>query len=98
MYAALLAVLGRVFAWVMGAGTLKWAVGAFLLFGVTILVDILLDLLPTWFDPAQLVGATSVFTPSIWYFLDYFAFQTGLSMMFAAYAVRFLIRRLPVIG
>jgi hypothetical protein len=33
-----------------------------------------------------------------WYFLDLFAFSTGLPIIISAFLTRFLIRRLPVIG
>lgn len=36
--------------------------------------------------------------PSISYFLDVIAFRAGLAIVFSAYAVRFIIRRLPVVG
>lgn len=98
MFAAVVAALGRILAWFLGAGTMKWALGAFLVFGLTILVDFLLTLLPAWFSPDGLSGATSVFTPQVWYFLDYFNIQAGLSMAFSAYVARFLIRRIPFIG
>ena len=33
-----------------------------------------------------------------WYFLNVFMITQGLSMLVSAYATRFVIRRLPVIG
>ncbi|MBH3382255.1 DUF2523 domain-containing protein [Pseudomonas asiatica] len=34
----------------------------------------------------------------VWYFMNLFQVQWGLSLVLASYCVRFLIRRLPVIG
>ena len=33
-----------------------------------------------------------------WYFLDVFQIQAGIAMMVSAYATRFIIRRMPIIG
>lgn len=98
MFAAITAALGFVFRWLLGAGTIKWAFLAVVGFGFASLLDLLLDLLPSWFGTEGLTTAAAVFPPSVWYFMDYFNVQAGLSMMFGAYVVHFLIRRLPVIG
>jgi hypothetical protein len=98
MYAALLAALGRVFSWVLGAGTMKWVVLAGLTFGVSVLISLLLDLLPVWFSADGLAGAAGAFTPQIWFFIDYFLVSEGLSLALSAWCIRFLIRRIPVVG
>jgi hypothetical protein len=36
--------------------------------------------------------------PTIVYFLEGFAFAEGLTIIFSAYVLRFLIRRLPIVG
>ncbi len=36
--------------------------------------------------------------PSIWYFLDTFSIAQGFPLLIAAYILRFMIRRIPVIG
>lgn len=98
MWGIVVSALGRVVGWLLGAGTMQWVVAAVLWFGLASLLDLLLDLLPSWFGTDGLTSATSVFTPQIWYFIDYFNVQEGLSMLLSAYAIRFLIRRIPVIG
>lgn len=35
---------------------------------------------------------------SVWYFMNMFQIQFGLGAILAAYVIRFMIRRLPVIG
>ncbi|MES2831768.1 MAG: DUF2523 family protein [Pseudomonadota bacterium] len=37
-------------------------------------------------------------TPGMWYFLDTFSIAQGLPLVIAAYILRFMIRRIPVIG
>lgn len=98
MFNVLVAALVRVFGWLLGSGVVKWGVLALLWFGFSLFLDIILDLLPAWFTPAGLSSATSVFTPEIWYFIDYFNMQTGISMILAAYTARFLIRRVPFLN
>lgn len=98
MYGALLAVAGRILSWLFGTSVIKWAVLAILGFGVSLLITVLLDLLPAWFSADALTGATSAFTPQIWYFLDYFLVSEGIGLVLSAYCIRFLIRRIPVIG
>jgi len=98
MYGALLAIVGRIISWVFGSAAIKWAFLALLGFGVSLLITVMLDLLPAWFSADSLTGATSVFTPEIWYFLDYFMVSEGIGLVLSAYCIRFLIRRIPVIG
>lgn len=98
MWGVIISALGRVIGWVLSTSTMKWAFSAVLWFGLALLLDLLLDLLPSWFSTDGLTSAASVFTPEIWYFIDYFNIQLGLSMTLSASAVRFLIRRIPFIG
>lgn len=98
MWGVLLSAGGRLLGWALGGTTMKWIFSAVLWFGLALLLDLVLDLLPAWFSPDGLTGATAVFTPEIWFFIDYFNLQLGLSMTLSAWAIRFLIRRIPVIG
>lgn len=43
---------------------------------------------------SSLAGISS----SVWYFLDLFSFSTGAATVISAYATRFIIRRIPLIG
>ena len=98
MYALIFAALSRVVAWCLGSGVIKWGFTALLWFGLALLLDLVLDLLPAWFSPDGIASASAVFTPEVWFFVDYFQLQTGLSMLLGAYVARFLIRRIPFIG
>lgn len=98
MFAVIVAALGQFVSWLLGASTFKWIFSAFLWFGLAALLDLLLDLLPGWFSTDGLVSASAVFTPEIWFFIDYFNVQLGLSLTFSAWVVRFLIRRIPFVG
>lgn len=38
------------------------------------------------------------FPSGAWFFIDLFNFSAGLKMAFSAYVVRFIIRRMPMVG
>jgi hypothetical protein len=98
MFGVFVAALGKIIGWLFGSAVVKWGVTALLFFGFTLFLDIALDLFPSWFSSEGLSNATSVFTPEIWYFIDYFNVQLGISMVLGAYVARFLVRRIPFIG
>lgn len=97
MFNVIFAALGRILTWCLSSGAIKWAIMAFLWFGLVVLLDVVISLLPTWFTGEGL-SSSSNFTPQIWFFMDYFNVQLGISMTLAAFATRFLIRRIPFIG
>ena len=43
-------------------------------------------------------GFLGAIDPTVAYFLEGFAFAEGLTIIFSAYVLRFLIRRIPVVG
>jgi hypothetical protein len=43
-------------------------------------------------------SALSGIGTATWYFLDVFQIQTGIAMVVSAYATRFAIRRMPILG
>ncbi|RDU96675.1 DUF2523 family protein [Trinickia dinghuensis] len=47
---------------------------------------------------ASLAGAFGGVGSDVWYFLDLFGFSYGAPAIVAAFATRFIIRRIPVIG
>jgi len=47
---------------------------------------------------ASLDGAIGGIGSDVWYFLDLLAFDYGAPAIVSAYAMRFIIRRIPVIG
>lgn len=47
---------------------------------------------------SQVNSSLSGISASVWYFLDLFAASSGISMVISAYATRFIIRRVPLIG
>lgn len=47
---------------------------------------------------AGINGALVNLPPSAWYFLDLFAANQGIPLVFAALVSRFILRRIPLIG
>jgi hypothetical protein len=47
---------------------------------------------------SALLGAFGQIGSDVWYFLDLCGFSSGVSMLVSAYTMRFIIRRIPVIG
>lgn len=59
---------------------------------------LLSQLMPALMSGDALSGAFSEVSEGMWYFLDLFAFSIGFPMVLSAYCVRFIIRRVPLIG
>lgn len=55
-------------------------------------------IIPASMGSENLDGLFSNIGEGMWYFLDLFAFSVGFPAILSAYVVRFIIRRLPVIG
>lgn len=49
-------------------------------------------------DGTALSGAFGTIPPAVWYFLDLAHLDIGLPSIISAYVLRFMIRRLPVVG
>jgi Protein of unknown function (DUF2523) len=56
------------------------------------------QLYPGATQASTLSSAFAGIPASVWYFLDLFSASTGISTVVSAYATRFIIRRIPVIG
>lgn len=82
---------------------LEWLV-EFLLWGFHTIYEYLLLGLAAIFDaipvPSWLVGADpfASIDPGIAFFLHAFQIPAGIAIMLSAYLIRFLIRRVPVVG
>lgn len=48
--------------------------------------------------PTAIRTAFNGIPPSVWWFLNIFGFAQGVTAIFCAYMVRFLIRRIPIFG
>lgn len=95
MFGILVSAFNSVLAWIVRSILVKFVVFFALYFITTEFVAVITGLLPT---SSALNGALSGIAANTAYFLDVFALPSGLSLVVSAYATRFLIRRIPVIG
>lgn len=66
-----------------------------LFFITTEFLGVLVDRLP---NGSAMNGALSGIPSGMWYFLDLIHFDVGLPAVLSAFVLRFMIRRIPVIG
>lgn len=95
MFGILLSAFNSVLAWLVRSVLVKFCVYFALYFITTEFIAVITSLLPS---ASSINGALSGITANTAYFLDVFALPSGLSMIVSAYATRFIIRRIPVIG
>lgn len=97
MFGIVLSALNVILGFVFRSIIVKFGVFFGLFFVVTEFVQVLIGsgLLP---DSSSLNGVFAGIPSGVWYFLDLFNFSLGFSMILSAYATRFIIRRIPVIG
>lgn len=95
MFGILLSAGNALLGWFVRGVLVKFVVMIALYWIVAELVSVMTSWLPTSSGLTSAFGGISVAT---WYFLDIFAFSTGVPLLVSAFVTRFLIRRIPVIG
>jgi hypothetical protein len=79
---------------------IRWLVLIAVGFLLSSFIEDLFLLMPSYLSASAIDDAAdSAFLPGMWYFLEYFKiFPYGVSTIFSAYAIRFFIKRMPVVG
>jgi hypothetical protein len=95
MFGILLSAVNVALGWVFRSLLVKFGVFFALYFITTEFVGLIVGLIP---DPSSVNGVMSGIGSSTWYFMNVFNVTQGLSLVVSAYATRFVIRRIPVIG
>lgn len=97
MFGIVLSALNSVLGFVLRSVIVKFAVFFGLFFITTEFVQVLTasGLLPS---AQSLHGLFSGIPSGVWYFLDLFSFAVGFPALLSAWATRFIIRRIPIIG
>jgi hypothetical protein len=97
MFGIVLSALNVVLGFVMRSVIGKFFAYFVMYFVTTEFVSVLqgAGILPT---AASLAGAFGGIGADVWYFMDLCAFSSGVPLVISAYATRFIIRRIPVIG
>ncbi|RZI43725.1 DUF2523 domain-containing protein [Herbaspirillum sp. HC18] len=95
MFGIVLSAINAALTFVLRSVLVKFAV----FFGLYFVTTEFLAYLSAHLPDASSINATlAQITPGVWYFLDYFGFTYGFPMVLSAWVLRFLIRRIPVIG
>lgn len=95
MFGILLSAFNTALAWVFRSVLVKFGVFFALYFITSEFTEFIVTLIP---DPSSVTGTLSGIGSGTWYFLNVFQITQGLSLVVSAYATRFVIRRIPVIG
>jgi hypothetical protein len=88
MFGILLSAFNSVLAWVFRSLLVKFVLFFALYFITSEFVGFIATLLP---DGSSINGTLSSIDSGVWFFLDVFRIQTGLSAVVSAYATRFII-------
>lgn len=95
MFGILVSAFNVVLGFIFRQLVVKFVVLFSLYFVIQTFVSVLGSFLP---NVSNLNGAFGGIAAGTWWFLDLFAFSQGLPLVVTAFAYRFLIRRIPVIG
>ena len=97
MYAILMSAVWSAGSWLLRTVIIKFVVYIALYYFVSEAVQYLQSakVLPS---VSSLAGGFGGIGADVWYFLDLCSFSYGAQVIIAAFAARFVIRRLPVIG
>jgi hypothetical protein len=96
----LLSAFHSILSFVIRSVLVKFVTFFALFFIVKEFVNVLIssNLYPGATQASSLSSALSGMPSAVWYFLDLFSFSTGVSLVIASFASRFIIRRIPLIG
>ncbi len=94
----MLAIFSTALRWLISTAQIKAVfIGLLTIIGTT-LVSVVQSYLAPYLDTTALSNAFLSIDPSIWYFIDLLNIPFGFQTILVAMSVRFIIRRLPVIG
>lgn len=91
-------ILFKVFRWLIDGVQVKFVAFTGLFGLVTFFIDILSSYLEPYLTTNSLSSAFGSLTPETWYFVNLFNIAYGIPLVIGAFVVRFLIRRIPIIG
>ncbi len=95
MFGIVLSVFNTALAWVFRSLIVKFGLFFGLYFITSEFMGLIVSLIPS---TNSVSGTMSGIGSATWYFLNVFNLTQGTSLIVSAYATRFVIRRIPVIG
>ena len=97
MYGILISAVWTVLSWLFRTVVMKFLIFAVVYVALTELLPIVISaFLPS--GDAGLGALFSALPDGVWWFLDLFRVDVGIPALVSAWAGRFIIRRLPVVG
>lgn len=97
MYAILVSFGWTALTWIFRSVIIKFGIFFALYFVVTEFIPVLVGaVIPS--GDGGLAAALASLSPGVWWFLDLFRADVGIPAVVSAWASRFIIRRIPVIG
>lgn len=94
----IVAIFGPILTWLVRAVVVKFIVLTGVFAVMAIVIPMAINMISPFLGINSLTGAFSGIDAGVWWFLDFFALDSGIPLVISAYVARFLIRRLPVIG
>lgn len=100
LFAILMSALRTTLGFVLRSVIVKFVTFFALFFVVKEFVNVLVSggIYPGATQASNLSTALGGIPASVWYWLDLFSASTGISTVISAYATRFIIRRVPLLG
>lgn len=98
MGAVLISVVRWAFSFVLQGTFLKVLLLTAIYFLLTAFGEMMVALIPSWISDAEISSKIAEFPPGVKYFLNMMALDYGFPLMASSAIIRFMIRRLPIIG
>nr|WP_315468252.1 DUF2523 family protein [uncultured Undibacterium sp.] len=98
MFAILLSTLWTAFSFLLRTVVIKFFIFTAMFVLLTELLPMVTRLMGLQGFTGALTGSLASIPSSVWFFLNSFRFDFGLPLILSAYASRFVIRRLPLVG
>jgi hypothetical protein len=95
MFGILLSAFNSILGFILRSVIVKFFIFFALFFVTSEFIPLITGLLPS---SASLNGSLSAIPSGVWFFLDLFNISAGIPLLLSAYATRFIIRRIPIIG
>lgn len=92
------AVLQRALLWLLDAAQIKFVIAVVITAIVGFLYNLVINLIQPYLNTSAIYSAFSIISPGTWYFIDMANISSGLTLIFGALVVRFIVRRIPFIG
>lgn len=92
------AIFGQLISYLTRGVIVKFFTVGVIYYALSLLWPLMVSLVARFVDVGSLNSSLSSIPSGVWWVLGFFRIEVGLKLCISAWATRFLIRRLPVIG